>query len=285
MKPQHQTAQYFDAVSAQWQGVYFETPRNFSAYRLQKRHTYALDWVAKHLKAGERVLDVGCGAGVTALTLAEMGYQVSGLDLAPQMIALAQEAAQQQNLGVDFRIGSAESLPYPDGHFKAVIALGLFGNLPDEASALSELWRVLAPDGWLLATMPNSLALDRWLSLPRALPIILGGRARRPLRHMGNIFRRLRGQSPKPLSDLRFGKSCSAKAFQNQLSAAHYQNIDYAALSFGPFYPLGLGLLSQTQTIRLSEALCRVKALHWGGTTLIYSAQKPQTPDLRHNKA
>jgi SAM-dependent methyltransferase len=67
---------------------------------------------------GQRVLDVGCGTGVVAITAARRGAKVSGLDLSPDLLHRARDNAVTAGVEIDFLEGDAEALPYPDATFK-----------------------------------------------------------------------------------------------------------------------------------------------------------------------
>lgn len=103
------------------------------------------------LRAGEAVLDLGCGAGVDAIMAALMvgpSGPVTGLDLVPEMLARAQENARLAGAApIDFREGSAEVLPFPDNTFDVVISNGVFNLVVDKPKALQEVFRVLKPGG------------------------------------------------------------------------------------------------------------------------------------------
>lgn len=103
------------------------------------------------LLPGERVVDVGCGAGFDSLIAARMvGAQgrVVGVDMTPAMLAKAREAAAEAGSAtVTFREGYAEALPVPDGWADVVISNGALNLVPDKAAALSEMARVLKPGG------------------------------------------------------------------------------------------------------------------------------------------
>lgn len=103
--------------------------------------------------AGERVVDVGCGAGIDSLIAARMvGPQgrVVGIDMTPAMVDRAQQSARDGGFdNVEFRQGLAESLPVPDGWADVVISNGVLNLFPDKLAGLQEMARVLKPGGRL----------------------------------------------------------------------------------------------------------------------------------------
>jgi SAM-dependent methyltransferase len=104
---------------------------------------------------GQRVLDVGCGTGVVAVTAARRGAKVSGLDLTPALLERARQSASVASVDIDFVEGDAEALPYPDASFDVV--LSQFGHIfaPRPAVALQEMLRVLKAGGRIaFATWP-----------------------------------------------------------------------------------------------------------------------------------
>jgi ubiquinone/menaquinone biosynthesis C-methylase UbiE len=102
-------------------------------------------------KNGERLLDAGCGTGLTALRVAERvpGCAVHGIDISPKMIAAARRSAEQKGLAAHFRVGSITALPCPDAAFDVVITNILFHHLDleEKRRAVSEVARVLVPGG------------------------------------------------------------------------------------------------------------------------------------------
>jgi arsenite methyltransferase len=103
------------------------------------------------LEAGERVLDLGSGAGTDSLVAAQMvgpGGSVTGIDMTPEMLAKARGAAAEMGAtNVEFVEAEAERLPFPDGSFEVVISNGVIDLIPDKDAVFSELFRVLAPGG------------------------------------------------------------------------------------------------------------------------------------------
>jgi SAM-dependent methyltransferase len=111
----------------------------------------ALDFLTNvHIPAGAKVLDVACGAGQTALPMARQGAQVTGLDVASNLIAVARQRAQSEALTVRFDDGDAENLPYEDESFDVVFSLigAMFAPQPDKVAA--EFARVCRPGGRII---------------------------------------------------------------------------------------------------------------------------------------
>jgi ubiquinone/menaquinone biosynthesis C-methylase UbiE len=93
------------------------------------------------------ILDVGCGTGEISLLLAEMGHQVTGIDLSPKMLALARAKAKANDFKAQFEAGDAEDLVFGDESFDAVINRHLLWTLPHPNEALREWKRVLKAGG------------------------------------------------------------------------------------------------------------------------------------------
>ncbi|HSL46920.1 MAG TPA: class I SAM-dependent methyltransferase [Anaerolineales bacterium] len=111
----------------------------------------ALDFLSRmHIEPGTRILDVACGAGQTAIPLAQAGANVTGVDIATNLIEQARARAQAENVDVRFEEADAEMLPYEDGSFDIVISLigAMFAPRPELVAA--ELKRVARPGGKII---------------------------------------------------------------------------------------------------------------------------------------
>ena len=108
-------------------------------------------WAMGRLLPGERVLDLGSGAGTDSLIAAQMvgdTGSVRGIDMTPQMLAKARDAASAMGAtNVDFFEAEAEQLPFPDASFDVVISNGVIDLIPDKDAVFAELHRVLGPGG------------------------------------------------------------------------------------------------------------------------------------------
>ena len=102
-----------------------------------------------NIEPNQRLLDIGCGSGQTAIPAARLGHQVVGIDIAENLIEHATEEAKYEGLDVKFDVGDAEDLPYEDNSFDVVISMigAMFAPQPDKVA--SEIARVLRPGGKL----------------------------------------------------------------------------------------------------------------------------------------
>jgi ubiquinone/menaquinone biosynthesis C-methylase UbiE len=113
-----------------------------------------------------KLLDVGCGTGVVAVTAARRGARVTGLDLSPVLLERARWNAKMAQTEIEFLEGDVEALPFADGAFDLV--LSQFGHMfaPRPEVAITEMLRVLKPGGHIaFSTWPPELFMGQLFSL------------------------------------------------------------------------------------------------------------------------
>ncbi len=105
------------------------------------------------IRPGERVVDIGSGAGFDCFIASHMvgnNGHVIGIDMTPEMLGKAQEAAEAAGLtNIEFRQGVAEALPVDDNWADVVISNGVVNLCPDKLSVFREMYRVIKPGGRL----------------------------------------------------------------------------------------------------------------------------------------
>jgi 2-polyprenyl-6-hydroxyphenyl methylase/3-demethylubiquinone-9 3-methyltransferase len=111
---------------------------------------------------GKTALDVGCGAGLLAEPLARLGAQVTAIDAAPEVIAVAKAHAAGQALAIDYRHAAVEDL---DGRFDLVTAMEVIEHVADPQAFLMSLAARLAPGGLMILSTPNRTARSRLLMI------------------------------------------------------------------------------------------------------------------------
>ena len=107
---------------------------------------------------GRKAADVGCGAGLLAEPLARLGAEVTGVDPAPENVAIAREHALGQGLAIDYRVGSVEALT---GCYDLITTLEVVEHVADVRAYIQGLAEALADDGLLILSTPNRTGLSR----------------------------------------------------------------------------------------------------------------------------
>ena len=118
------------------------------------------------IESSSKVLDVGCGTGVVALTASRQGASVSGSDLIPELIDQAVDNAKTAGEDIDFKVADVEDLPYEDESFDIVVSQfgHMFAPRPDVCT--KEMLRVLKPGGVIsFSTWPPELLTGRTFRL------------------------------------------------------------------------------------------------------------------------
>jgi SAM-dependent methyltransferase len=138
------------------------------------------------LRPGERVLDMGCGAGRHAFEMYRRGADVIALDQDADELAVVSEwfAAMRDKDEVpvgaeaDVKQGDALGLPFADAEFDRIVAAEVLEHIPDDDAAIAELVRVLRPGGTIAVTVPRWLPEKICWALSDAYHEVEGGHVR-----------------------------------------------------------------------------------------------------------
>ena len=268
MNHQQQIDRHFDATAQHWKDLYAK--QSLEGVIHQDRRALALRWIQElALPSRARVLEVGCGAGLLAIDLAQRNYEVNCIDTSPAMVELAaaevKDAGVAESLTID--IGDVHALRFESGVFDLVTALGVLPFLHAPEKALTEMTRVLRPGSWVLLSSDNQARLNRLLD-PRFVPFP----GREALKHL------LTGVGAKAPSELPT-KLFSYRAVKRMIESAGLKVERSVTVGFGPFTFLGKHLLREPRAIRLNgwlqeRADRRVRGLRSVGAQHLILARK-----------
>ena len=164
-----ETRLFFDTAAPGW------TSRYSNDNGVSIRKSRFADAIAGKFARPADILDFGCGSGDISLHLSSAGHRLTGYDLSNAMIAEARRA--DPNGRVRWLSQSDRSeihLEFETATFDAIVASSVFEYLPDVDQTLAELSRLLRPNGWLFATVPDMRdprrRMERWLRVVAMAP-------------------------------------------------------------------------------------------------------------------
>lgn len=224
------------------------------------------------LPPGSPVLDVGCGAGRTAIAMAGSGYRVQAIDTVEAMVAATSQLAAERSLQtyVSASVGDAHDLHFADGIFSIVVGMGVVPYLHSPRRALQEIARVLKPGGYCILSADNRWRLNYWLD-PLCFPPLA------PVRW--KLRSALQGlHCLPPRTDFR-ARAYSRRQFDSFLQEAGLQKISGITLGFGPFTLFRHRFLSRRSEVQLHRKLQALAergapVIRFGGTQYIALARK-----------
>ena len=153
----------------QWQVVDEGWGRKAVEFATLSEPTNCREYVTMHHRldvgAGDRLLDVACGAGLAVELATLRGARCAGIDASPRLLAIARDRSPD----ADLRVGDMNALPWDDGSFDVVTSFrGIWGTTP---SAVAEAFRVLVPGGRLGLTVWGHIKVSpgAWAFAPFAL--------------------------------------------------------------------------------------------------------------------
>ena len=118
-------------------------------------HWSAVVEIMNQHEFGPRVLDLGCGPGWTSIFLAGRGCDVTGVDIAPDMIGIARENAKRLGMAINFQVGDIEKPLIFDQPFDGILIFDALHHCKDEYAILRNCFQALRPGGKILLVEPD----------------------------------------------------------------------------------------------------------------------------------
>ncbi len=207
----------FEAMAAEWwdpagkfKPLHMLNPCRLSYIVDQICAEFGRDPKARGPFEGLRILDIGCGGGLLCEPMARLGAEVVGVDAAPRNIPVARLHAEQSELAIDYRVGTAEALAADGERFDVILNMEVVEHVPDPATYLSACHALLKPGGlmicstlnrnpksWLMAIVGAEMVM-RWLPrgthdwrrfiTPDELFALLSGAGLTPVDRKGFVF-------------------------------------------------------------------------------------------------
>jgi ubiquinone/menaquinone biosynthesis C-methylase UbiE len=247
---EHQTLvdTHFQSHVAAWRDVYEQVGVEGAIYR--KRLDTVLRWIdGLAVPRGEKVLEIGCGAGRCTVALAQRGCLVHALDSVAGMVNSTKKRVGESGVesSVSIGLGDAHHLVFPDHNFGLVLAMGVIPYLHLPQKALGEMARVLRPGGFLLVTAGNRWRLNNVLD-PWNCPLLQPAK-----KTIGAIARRFRkAQAHDAVPPLRLD---SLRELEKWLSLVGLVKIKATTVGFPPIAFRGRAILGEQISMRLNDRL------------------------------
>jgi len=129
-----------------------------------KKHSTSGLWeseetlIKKYFRARSSILDLACGSGRSALSLYQLGYNVTAIDLTPEMIAIAKATAEEKGAEIIYQVGDATNLGLADESFEGVLlpnnGLASIPGHMNRLKVLQEIRRILKPSSYVILSIP-----------------------------------------------------------------------------------------------------------------------------------
>ena len=190
---------------------------------------WQVDECSRRPLEGKSALDVGCGAGLLTEPLARLGATVTGIDAAPEVIAVARDHATAMGIEIDYRNSAVEEI---EGQFDLITALEVIEHVAEPQAFLDTIGRRLSPGGLVILSTPNATAWSKLMMITLAEGL---------------------GQIPKGTHD--FDKFIAPEQMKQLLAKAGLTCIDVEGIAWSPTRGLHL-----SDDVRLNYLVAAVGA-------------------------
>ena len=147
----HAEKSKFDALEEQWWDI------NGALKILHDINPTRLQYIKRYMSLqNKNILDVGCGGGILTEIMALAGGLVTGIDIAPQLIKIASDHAQQTDIDICYKHTTIEELlPTEANKYEIITCMEMLEHVPDPHSVINACSKLLKPKGWLVLSTIN----------------------------------------------------------------------------------------------------------------------------------
>ena len=240
---------YFVTESSHWNEIYHKKDV-YSVIHQERRIAAIRMFDELTLPRESRILEIGCGAGLTSIDIATRGYSVEAVDSTAVMVDLTKQNARNSGVEqkISAKINDIHDLKFGDDSMDIVIALGVAPWIVDLKTAMKEIFRVLAPGGYLIISADHRYRLNHLLD-PAHMPVFAG---------LKELLRKLLEDAGlKKIAGIPRVKRHTATEFDNLLAWAGLVKMRHCMIGFGPFSFLKIKLLPDAIEIKLHRLLQR----------------------------
>ena len=131
---------------------------------------HLMPFLQRVARAGHTILEVGCGIGMDLAELAKLGCCVTGVDLSPNSLQVAQSYLALTGLEAQLSVRNAEHLDFDDGMFDVVYSFGVLHHTPNITQALREVYRLLRPGGKAFLMLYSRYSLNNFMHVLLRVP-------------------------------------------------------------------------------------------------------------------
>jgi 2-polyprenyl-3-methyl-5-hydroxy-6-metoxy-1,4-benzoquinol methylase len=241
---------YFDLESTHWNEIY-QRQDVYSVIHQDRRLTALRFFDELCLPRTARILEIGCGAGLTTIDIARRGYSVTAVDSSSAMVELAWQNAQTFEVAsrVSIRQADIYHLGYEERSFDLVIALGVLPWLPDLPGGVDVISRLVDRGGHVLVNIDNRYRLNHLLN-PSKNPLLSA--IKEDLKGWAERAGVVKPSATPPV------KMFSVEEFKELLSRCGLDVELHRMLGFGPFQFFNLPLLDEKTGVRVNRYFQRL---------------------------
>lgn len=257
-----QAGEFFDQYAHTWDAFYTDKAEQSRAFDFINRQTQLLKLVETLAPPQSRILEFGCGAGHTAVRMAQAGHQLVCVDVSNEMIEAARSSFTRAGKAAEFQIGQLSDIAPGDANqFDAVVGMGVMEYIDNHDAALREIHRLLKPGGVCLLSFPNALSTLRQVErLAKRTGALMLGILTRSNRYWDIALRPSQLHSPG--------------AVRRRLSTAQLDEVACRYLTYG--VRAGGFWLPPLRLVRALDDRLAKSPLRWLGRNYILAARKPQ---------